>query len=68
MIKLNFTIPSYGEFRDRFQALLGNDNYDLQPGMLATPNELANVLKDREKRARYIVENEALETEIELFA
>jgi hypothetical protein len=36
--------------------------------MLATPNELANVLKDREKRARYIVENEALETEIELFA
>lgn len=51
--------PTFSELKTKFKNLLGLDNIEVAS---------ESVRKEREKRSKFIIENEALENEIELFA
>ena len=57
LIKLGLLLPSYSDIKQKFENLLGNENIEI-----STNN------KEREKKSKNILENEVLESEIELLA
>lgn len=59
LMKVNFTVPSLDELKITYTHLLTPDNIE---------NKHSNEFKLREKQAKHLAENEALESEIETLA
>jgi hypothetical protein len=59
MFKLNLPTSSYLDLKQKFDHLLGSDNLDYKG------DKNQNFEKEWERKAKFIVENEALENEIE---